>query len=765
VKKQYLISGMHCATCAQLIEKAVGKVVGVKDVKVNFASRKMAVVGDEWSDDNIITAVKKAGYKAEVYEGSNHSHAHVDDKKWFRKFLLAGLLSVPLLYFMLADFFGEAVPFSESLMPYMAPISFVIASVVQISLGAGFYKGMLSGLKNRTFNMDSLIAIGTTTAYVYSTVVYAQFVIGSGSLVAEMGEKVANLYFETAVFLITFVIFGKWLEARATAKTSAAIESLMNLQPKIAHLIRGQKTLDIAVDEIKVGDRLLVKPGEQIPVDGEIVSGATAVDESMVTGESMMIDKAKGDKVIGATINGVGAIEVRAEKIGAHTMLARIIKLVEEASGSKAPIEALSDKISGRFVPAVLIIAVVSFVVWFFVIGASLPSSLMIFVAVVVIACPCALGLATPTAVIVGTGQGSRMGVLIKGGEPLQKLGKISAVVFDKTGTLTEGNPKVTDVLAFAANAKEVLTLAASLESASEHSLAKAILEKAKAEKIKPKTQTGFKAVAGRGIEAKIDGKLYRFGSPIFAHESGIKDLPETEHLENAGKTVALLFDDKAVLGAIAIADQPKKTAAAAIKMLTKMKIATFILSGDNRRSVAAVANQLGIKNVIAEVLPNEKSHQIAKLQNRGQVVAMVGDGINDAPALAVADVGIAMGGGTDVAIETGDVVLVKGDPRDVGNAISLSKSVIAKIHQNLFFSLFYNSVGIPIAAGVFVFAGLTLRPEIAGLAMALSSVSVVTNSLTLRMWRPNRINVLSIITPILMLIVFSLIFVQFSRL
>jgi Cu+-exporting ATPase len=507
----------------------------------------------------------------------------------------------------------------------------------------------------------------------------------------------------------------------------------------------------------------VVRPGEQIPVDGEIIKGQTAIDESMVTGESIMVDKIKGDKVIGATVNGVGATLIRAEKVGANTMLARIIKLIEEAAGSKAPIEALSDKISAWFVPAVLVIALIAFSVCFFVIGATFAQSVMIFVTVVVIACPCALGLATPTAVIVGTGQGSRMGVLIKGGEPLQNLSKINAVVFDKTGTLTEGNPKVTDISGLSATEKEVLTLAGSLESASEHSLAKAILERTGQDKITLRNHSGFQAVAGRGIEARIGGKLYRLGNPAFALASGITDLPEVEGHENDGKTVVMLFDDKEVLGLIAITDQPKKTAREAVEMLDKMKIETYILSGDNKRSAVAVATTLGIANVIAEVLPDEKSAKIAELQKQGKTVAMVGDGINDAPALALADVGIAMGSGTDVAIETGDVVLVKGDPRDVANAIALSKSVVAKIYQNLFFSLFYNSVGIPVATGVFAFAGFSLRPEIAGLAMALSSVSVVLNSLTLQAWRSNRVNILSIVAPILMLIAFSFVFVVFS--
>lgn len=736
MKKQFSISGMHCTNCARTIEKSISKINGIHDVRVNFAAEK-ALVSGEFDDSEVIQAVKHAGYVATAHNESDHAHMHHgSDKEYRKKFVVAVVASIPLLYFMIADLVGEKMPLSGTIMPYMALVSFVIATFTQIYLGSSFYKGTVSGLKNKAFNMDSLIAIGTTTAYIYSLVNYLIYIFTNGTLIATMDNSPSNLYFETAVFLMTFVIFGKWLEARATSKTSSAIKSLMEMKPKIAHVLRDREIIDISVDDIKIGDIISVRPGEQIPIDAKVIKGVTSVDESMVTGESMMIDKTKGDRVIGATINGMGAIEIKAEKIGEDTMLARITKLIEDAQLSKAPIEALSDKISSIFVPAVLVIATITFIIWYFFLGADLSFSIMTFTSVVVIACPCALGLATPTAVMVGTGQGSRMGILIKGGEPLQKIGKVNSVVFDKTGTLTESKPVVTDVIGVTKTEREVLQIAATLENSSEHSLAKAILEKTKSLNIKPDIHSDFKAVPGRGVTARIGNKVYYLGNAAFAAENSKTDLPETEYLEKEGKTVAILFNDNAILGVIAIADQTKETAHEAIEKLHKMKIDTYILSGDNRRSVSAVAKKLGIKNVIAEVLPSEKSDKITNLRREGKNIAMVGDGINDAPALAIADVGIAMGNGTDVAIETGDVVLVKGDPRDVAIAIRLSRATVRKIYQNLFFSLAYNVAGIPIAAGLFISSGLYLKPELAGLAMALSSVSVVSNSLLLRFFR-----------------------------
>ena len=753
MKKQFNIGGMHCTTCARTIEKAVSKVGGVESVRVNFASKKMAVEGG--NNDLIKQAVKKTGYRIENIDHDHHDHHdhhdyhnhekhsgyhedeshnmknmgsdhmdhmnHGDTKRSFWKFVVSVAASVPLLYFMISEWVGN-----DFGMEYMAITSLVIATFVQVFIGYDFYKGMIGGLRNKMFNMDSLIAIGTTTAYLFS--VYEMFI----------GNH--HLYFETSVFLMTFVVFGKWLEANATARTSQAIHELMKLQPKVAHLVSGG---EISVDDIKIGDKLLVKPGEQIPVDGSITKGSSAVDESMVTGESIPVDKTIGDKVVGATINGNGSIEIVAEKIGQNTMLARIIKMIEEAAGSKAPIEDLTDKISSIFVPTVIVIAIITFLVWYFVGGDGLEMAIMSAVSVVVIACPCALGLATPTAVMVGAGQGSKLGILIKGGEPLQKLSQIKNVVFDKTGTLTEGKPEVTDVVSVSKNSeRELLSIIASLEASSEHSLAKAILTKAKQDKINFSSVSNFKAISGRGISGEVENINYAFGNIKLIIDKQIVISDETQkiydELEAAGKTVAILSDDKNTLGIVAIKDRPRIHAKATIEELSKMKISTTILSGDNKRAVAAIAGELGIKNVIAEVLPEDKSNVIKRLQAQSQT-AMVGDGINDAPALAQADVGIAMGSGTDVAMESGDVVLVKGDPRDVADAIKLSKATVRKIYQNLFFSLVYNVAGIPIAAGVFAFAGWSLKPEIAGLAMALSSVSVVLNSLLLNLFKPKK--------------------------
>ena len=753
MKKQFNIGGMHCTTCARTIEKAVSKVDGVESVRVNFASKKMAVEGG--NNDLIKQAVKKTGYRIENIDHDHHDHHdhhdyhnhekhsghhddeshnmknmgsdhmdhmnHGDTKRSFWKFVVSVAASVPLLYFMISEWVGN-----DFGMEYMAITSLVIATFVQVFIGYDFYKGMIGGLRNKMFNMDSLIAIGTTTAYLFS--VYEMFI----------GNH--HLYFETSVFLMTFVVFGKWLEANATARTSQAIHELMKLQPKVAHLVSGG---EISVDDIKIGDKLLVKPGEQIPVDGSITKGSSAVDESMVTGESIPVDKTIGDKVVGATINGNGSIEIVAEKIGQNTMLARIIKMIEEAAGSKAPIEDLTDKISSIFVPTVIVIAIITFLVWYFVGGDGLEMAIMSAVSVVVIACPCALGLATPTAVMVGAGQGSKLGILIKGGEPLQKLSQIKNVVFDKTGTLTEGKPEVTDVVSVSKNSeRELLSIIASLEASSEHSLAKAILTKAKQDKINFSSVSNFKAISGRGISGEVENINYAFGNIKLIIDKQIVISDETQkiydELEAAGKTVAILSDDKNTLGIVAIKDRPRIHAKATIEELSKMKISTTILSGDNKRAVAAIAGELGIKNVIAEVLPEDKSNVIKRLQAQSQT-AMVGDGINDAPALAQADVGIAMGSGTDVAMESGDVVLVKGDPRDVADAIKLSKATVRKIYQNLFFSLVYNVAGIPIAAGVFAFAGWSLKPEIAGLAMALSSVSVVLNSLLLNLFKPKK--------------------------
>ena len=768
------IEGMHCASCAQIIEHALKKTAGVEQANVNFATEKAIVKFDESAValPALIQAVEAAGYRAALAGKSNpeaeRQKREREMKKYRQKFLTSFVLSSPMLYFMALDFM-PALP-GRLLWPYVGIISLILTTPVQFIIGAGFYHGLYSGLRMKTFNMDSLIAIGTSTAFIYSLWQYLSYVVVSRSLIGIGGEKIPELYFETAAFLITFVILGKWLEARAKGRTSESIKRLIGLQPKTARVRRGRETNDLPIEQVAVGDIIVVRPGEKIPVDGVITAGASAVDESMLTGESIPIEKNTGDKVYGATLNKNGSFEFRAERVGAETALAQIIRVVEEAQGSKAPIQALADKISAVFVPLVLVAAALTFVVWFFVLGANLTFSLMAFTAVIVIACPCALGLATPTAIMVGTGKGAEYGILIKGGEPLEAACKIKAMVFDKTGTLTTGLPEVTDVAIIKNEflTKEIIRIAASLESKSEHPLAEAIVKYAAKEKIILADAIDFRAIPGHGVTGTLNGKKYFLGNRRLITDVAGLTLEATEMklhaLEDEGKTAMILADEQVILGLVAVADTIKGSAAAAVLKLRERGLEVFMITGDNQRTAAAIAKQAGITKVLAEVLPEDKANEIKKLQASGLKVAMVGDGINDAPALAQADLGIAMGSGTDVAVETGGIVIIKDDLSDVLAAIELSRATVGKIKQNMFFALFYNVVGIPIAARVLAFAGIILKPELAGLAMALSSVSVVSNSLTLRLFKPGRTNYLSLMAPIIMVVLFSFLFFEFAR-
>jgi len=617
--------------------------------------------------------------------------------------------------------------------------------------------------------MDSLIAIGTSTAYIYSLVLFLNYVIGNGSLIGLNNEKIPDLYFETAAFLITFVILGKWLEAKTKGRTSESIKKLMGLQPKTARIIKNNITVDVPIEQVLIGDIIVVRPGEKIPVDGEIIKGHSSVDESMITGESIPVEKNIGDNVIGATINKYGSFEFKAIRIGSETALAQIIRLIEEAQGSKAPIQAFADRISAWFVPTVIMLAILTFLAWFFFLNASLVFSLMAFTAVIVIACPCALGLATPTAITVGTGKGAEYGVLIKGGEPLEAACKIKAIVFDKTGTLTKGQPEVTDIIGLLLSDEEkIMSVAASLEKLSEHPLAEAIVKYAEEEHILLAEVNNFKAIPGHGVEGVIENQKYFFGNrKLIADIVGL-DISKAEHkirqLEEGGKTTMILASDKEMLGIIAVADILKDNTTEAVQQLQKRGLEVYMITGDNQRTAEAIAKQVGIKNVLAEVLPEDKANEVKKLQGTGIKVAMVGDGINDAPALAQADLGIAMGGGTDVAMETGGIIIIKNDLRDVLTAIKLSHETMGKIKQNMFFALFYNVIGIPIAARAFAGLGLILKPELAGLAMALSSVSVVSNSLLLRRFNPQKRNYLSLIAPIIMGATFLSLFIIFAK-
>jgi len=765
--------GMHCSSCANIIERSLKKVPGVKQASVNFAAEKANIIFDESQikTQNLIEAVAKAGYKAELVDAKDADYERrkrdQETKTYAKSFWFSFALSLPMLYFMLLDFF--AIPGKAFVLPFVGIVSLLLTIPIQFIIGARFYKGMWASLKMKTFNMDSLIAIGTSTAFVYSLVNFINYFIKTGSVIGQ-GGKIPELYFETAAYLITFVILGKWLEIRTKSKTGDAIKKLMGLQAKTARVIRGGVTLDIAIEEVVHGDIIMVRPGEKIPVDGQIVKGSSAIDESMITGESLPVEKKEGDNVIGATVNKTGSFEFVVNKIGSETALAQIIRLIEDAQGSKAPIQGFADKISAVFVPTVIGIAIITFLVWFFLLGATLSFALMAFTAVIVIACPCALGLATPTSLMVGTGKGAEYGILVKGGEPLEAACHINAVIFDKTGTLTKGKPEVTDILAFEnIDEDEILMVSASLEKQSEHPLAEAIYSHANEESVSLEEVKDFSAIPGHGVKGVIDNVEYYFGNRRLITEilglSIDKINRKLIKLEEQGKTAMILATKEKILGAVAVADTVKATSAEAVAKLKKLGIKVYMITGDNERTAKAIAAQVGIDNILAEVLPEDKASEVKKLQQANYKVAMVGDGINDAPALAQADLGIAMGSGTDVAMETGGIVIMKNDLNDVVTAFQLSRETMSKIKQNMFFALFYNVIGIPIAARIFSSYGLVLKPELAGLAMAMSSISVVGNSLLLKYFKPNKRNYLSLVAPIIMVMVFTFGFFEFAKL
>lgn len=768
------LSGMHCSSCARLIENSLKKTSGVKDANVNFATEKATVTFDEagMNIEHLIDAVSSAGYHAEeVCIGDDEFERKKREKEisaYFNKFMFSFSLSLPMFFFMLLDFF-PSLPWRVTFVPYMGIFSLLLTVPVQFVIGSGFYRGFWAALKMKTFNMDSLIAIGTSTAFFYSAYNYVAYVLANKSFIGIGGMKIPELYFETAAYLITFVILGKWLEIRTNGKTSDAIRKLMGLQAKTARVIRSGQTVDIAIDAVVHGDIVLVRPGEKIPVDGKIIKGRSAVDESMITGESIPVEKNIGDTVIGGTMNKVGSFEFEATKVGSETALAQIIRLIEEAQGSKAPIQNFADNISAWFVPAVIAIAIFTFIVWYVFLGATLVFALMAFTAVIVIACPCALGLATPTSLMVGTGKGAEYGILVKGGEALEAASNISAVIFDKTGTLTNGKPEVTDVLSFgSADKDEVLAIVASLEKLSEHPFAEAIYSYAQEESVDLEEVRNFTAIPGHGVQGDVRGTTYYFGNRRLMTGILRFDVEKIERklsqLEEQGKTAIILATTEGVAGAIAVADTVKETSRVAVLKLKKMDIEVWMITGDNARTAKAIAAQVGITNVLAEVLPEDKANEVKKIQDTGKKVAMVGDGINDAPALAQANVGIAMGSGTDVAMESGDIVIMKSDLNDVVTSFQLSKETMGKIKQNMFFALFYNVIGIPIAARVFFAFGLILKPELAGLAMALSSISVVSNSLLLKLFKPGKRNYISLVAPLVMMAVFTFGFYEFAK-
>lgn len=738
IKKTFFIKGMHCASCVGVTERALKKVPGVKDAVVNLATEKATVTYDKDNciSQQLIDAIAKTGYKMEFEEKSeateeNKKARELKDLK--NKVAVSLFLGVLILWGSFPGLINTSPLFLQNFW-----VQLLLAIPVQFWAGSMFYKSTIPALKHRTANMDTLVALGTTVAFTYSA-----FVTVFPKVFIDLGIEVMP-YFDVSTIVIGLILLGRFFEAKAKAGTSQALKKLVGLQAKTARVIKNGKEIDIPIDQVVVGSIVRVRPGEKIPIDGQILEGKSSIDESMVTGESIPIDKIKGDTVIGATFNKSGTFIYKATKIGADTMLAQIIKLVQEAQGSKAPIQRIADLISSYFVPIVIMLAFVTFGVWYNL--GSTPSfafALLNMVTVLIIACPCAMGLATPTAIMVGTGLGAEKGILIKDAESLEIANKVKAVIFDKTGTLTKGKPEVTDVISIQKSkfkSQNLLQLAASVEKGSEHSLAEAIVKDAKKKKLKLDKVIGFKAVAGHGVEGIIGKNKVFFGNKRLMEKEKIKILKEVqsdiEKLEKEGKTVMMLALDEELVGLIAVADTVKESAKAGVENLQNKGIEVVMITGDNERTANAIAKKIGIKKLFAEILPQEKEEILKRAQsdNGRKIVAFVGDGINDAPALAQADIGIAMGTGTDVAIEAAGIILVNKDLRSVASAIELSKKTMRTIKLNLFWAFGYNIVLIPVAMGVlYPFFHLLLSPIFASVAMATSSISVVTNSLLLK--------------------------------
>jgi Cu+-exporting ATPase len=730
------LSGMHCAVCAQTIEKTLNKKEGVYKAVVNFALETVNVEYNpaQVSLEGIKKAIRDVGYDV-IEPEKGVEDAEQKERDHTIRSLKIKLASSAIIA-VIVEFFSNWNMLSLSFPPINAHIPlimFLFATPVQFIVGRDFYVGAYKALRNRNPNMDVLVAMSTSAAYFYS--VYVTFFAAG------------NLYYSTAVMLMTFLILGKLLEAIAKGRTSAAIRKLMGLRAKTARVIREGNEIEIPVEDVQVGDVVAVRPGEKIPVDGVVTDGYSAVDEKVITGESIPVEKKIGDNVVGATINKTGMLKFKATKVGADTVLAQIIRMVENALGSKAPIQRMVDVVSSYFVPAVIIAATAAFLVWY-LLGLGFTFALTVFIAVLIIACPCAMGLATPTAIMVGVGKGAENGILIKSGEALETAHKLQAVVFDKTGTLTKGEPEVTDIITFASTKKgkkvgeeELLRLAAVAEKNSEHPLGEAIVRRARERHLEVVDPEFFNAVPGHGVEVKYDGKKVLLGNRKLMEKNNV-DVGLLEEkmkaLEEDGKTAMLVAVDGEAAGLIAVADTLIEYSVEAVKTLQKMGLEVIMLTGDNERTALAIARQVGVDRVLAEVLPGDKANEIKRLQDEGKIVAMVGDGINDAPALAQANIGIAVGSGTDVAMETGDIVLVKNDLRDVVISIQLSRATMSKIKQGLFWAFAYNTVLIPVAAGIlYPFMGILLEPVFGAAAMAFSSVSVVTNASLLKRFKP----------------------------
>ncbi len=760
-KVKFDVQGMTCSSCSSHVEKAVSKLQGIKTVNVNLLSNNMVVEYDENIVDNekIIQAVVDAGYGATVYETAqktNQNEKKADKtneniKSMKKRFIISLCLLIPLMYIsmhhMLYEWFGLPVPQiiktlfhgNENAITFGFTQFLLLLPIMYVN--RNYYIVGFKRLAKRTPNMDSLIAIGSMAATVYGCFAIYMIGYGLGHGRLDIVQRYSmDIYFESAGTILTLITLGKYLEAKSKGKTSDAISKLINLAPKTATVIREGKEIELSLEEIVIGDIIAVKPGGSIPVDGTVIEGSSSVDQSSITGESIPVEKTVNDNVISGTINKNGYLKMRATKVGDNTTLSQIIKLVEEASNSKAPISKIADKVSSIFVPAVITIAVLTVIVWILA-GKNFEFAWSMGIAVLVISCPCALGLATPVAIMVGTGKGAENGILVKSAESLELLHLVNTVVLDKTGTITEGKPKVTDIVSSLPE-KELLKIAGALEKNSEHPLAEAVIEKAKEEKIELHEVQEFTSISSRGVKGKINGINYIGGNKAFMEENNInisKVNEESGKLLNQGKTVLYFANEKDIIGMIAVADTIKDTSYKAIKELKKKNIKVAMITGDNKIVAETIGKQIGIDKVISEVLPQDKEKEVAKLQVNGNKVAFVGDGINDSPALVKSDVGIAIGSGTDIAVESADIVLMKNSLLDVVKAIDLSKAVIKNIKMNLFWAFFYNCIGIPVACGVFYPSlGLRLNPMIGAAAMSFSSVCVVTNALRLRKFKTN---------------------------
>lgn len=743
-QKEYIIEGMSCASCAMTIENAVSKIPGVDKASVNLATEIMTVeANDSVTPEDIAKVVDGVGYSArprgksveeELEEKNEKKEAHLREMK--RNLTISAIFTVPLLFIAMADMVG--IPMPAFLSPMQSPVSYALIqlalSLPIIWLGRRFFVDGFKALSKGHPNMDSLVALGTSAAFLYS--LYGTYHVLEGHAHFAM-----NLYYESAGVILTLITLGKYFEDVSKGKTSMAIQTLVGLAPKMATVLRDGQEVEVPVEKVQVGDLIRVKPGEKVPVDGIVTEGNSTVDESMLTGESIPVSKSVGDEVIGASLNKTGSFILKATKIGKDTALSQIIQLVEQAQGSKAPIAKLADKVSGVFVPIVIGLALVSGLAWYFLGQESWVFALTITISVLVIACPCALGLATPTAIMVGTGKGAENGILLKSGEALEEANHVNMVVFDKTGTITNGTPVVTDVVTVdSTDAEAIIRLAASLEVASEHPLGEAIVAKAKEQGAGFDEVTNFEAIPGFGIKGHVGETLVFLGNEKWMRENGLANVEmndKANHFAEQGKTPLYIGYNDAVQGLIVVADTVKESSARAIQTLHEMGIQVAMMTGDHERTAQAIAAEVGIDRVFSEVLPQDKANYVSKLQEEGYIVAMVGDGINDAPALAQAQVGIAIGTGTDVAIESADAVLMKSDLMDVPAMLKLSRATIRNIKENLFWAFAYNVIGIPFAMGVLhLFGGPLLNPMIAGAAMSFSSVSVVLNALRLKRWK-----------------------------